>query len=81
MVSIINQGRTPTASVAIADGMDSLYNTVEQKRMMTNENANTIQKINSVIMITMRRPNFGSQNCNSNSLNHHSNHQQRYGNN
>ena len=46
MISIANRDRTPLASVAIADGMDTLYNTVERKHMMMKKDANTIEKIN-----------------------------------
>ena len=46
MLSRINQDRTPHASVAIVDEMGTLNKNVERKLMMTNENANTIEKIN-----------------------------------
>ena len=45
MMSRTNPDRTPLASVAIADGMDTPYNNVERKLLMMKENANTIEKI------------------------------------
>ena len=66
MMSITNQDRTPLASVAIADDDERKrrYNLENQQRKPTFTNDYNKRK----------GPNFGLQNCNSNS-------QQRYGNN
>ena len=65
MMSITNQDRTPLASVAIADDD-------ERKRQYNRENQQ--RKLTFTNDYKRKGPNFGFQNCNSNS-------QQRYDNN
>ena len=65
MLSIANQDRMPLGSVAIADAMDTLYNTVKLKLLMMKENANTIEIISREsqlsLMTTIRdKPGVGA---------------------